>query len=388
MPSYNNTMYFTVFQRIGKVLGLVPFGSNLNIIYPMILIVGITCWTIYSISGRFLVYHFVAPTMVILDILNITFEYIFVVSALGYNVWYRKQWKIFLASFVNHQFGSCKIVVTYIKLVLLAISYFCVHIIGFYAWSNTFYVNYFQYYHIYFFSNFYEFFLILLIITVLKTIKLRYQYLNDAVENEFRKTTGENVLTKMVEIEHKLQSYAELINIFNNIFGWPVFCFFISTLINCLHFLNTMFGLLAGYYGNTSAMTFINVFVFTFFYNVSTIKIKFFKHDLIYTNIFQLSVIVVISLCDGIRQILEKLKQICYTYQGHYLKFPMIRSEIFILANCAKFCKPRFSAAGFFFINKGTLITMIGATASYVIIIIQFNTTKLTIHHIQSNTTI
>lgn len=68
---------------------------------------------------------------------------------------------------------------------------------------------------------------------------------------------------------------------------------------------------------------------------------------------------------------------ICYKYQENFLTEPVIRKELFSLAKCAKHYAPQFSAGGFYAIDKTKIFTLYTAITYYIVIIVQFNITRM-----------
>nr|UTN00891.1 gustatory receptor [Semanotus bifasciatus] len=69
----------------------------------------------------------------------------------------------------------------------------------------------------------------------------------------------------------------------------------------------------------------------------------------------------------------KKMVKICIKLQGDFEAESTVRNELFRLADVARTYEPRFTAANFFVITKGTMLVLIDVAASYLVVIVQFN---------------
>lgn len=80
--------------------------------------------------------------------------------------------------------------------------------------------------------------------------------------------------------------------------------------------------------------------------------------------------------CDVIEKSSTKTIKICYNYYDGSSKDDVIYDDLFAVAKFLEGIKPVFTAAGFYSINRGTIVKVFSALTTYMIIILQFNTTN------------
>lgn len=79
----------------------------------------------------------------------------------------------------------------------------------------------------------------------------------------------------------------------------------------------------------------------------------------------------IIAGCDGIERQHNKLLSACNFIQSE-IEDLRLRTEIRILSDFIRDLPPKFSAGGFFEINRNIISAFLSALVSYLIIIIQF----------------
>lgn len=77
--------------------------------------------------------------------------------------------------------------------------------------------------------------------------------------------------------------------------------------------------------------------------------------------------------CQWVKEEGQKTIKLCYKLQEDFLDSSMERKELMRLAKNVGCNAPVFSAAGFFEINKTTLFSLLSATTTYFIVVIQFS---------------
>ncbi|KAJ8948613.1 hypothetical protein NQ314_008376 [Rhamnusium bicolor] len=81
----------------------------------------------------------------------------------------------------------------------------------------------------------------------------------------------------------------------------------------------------------------------------------------------------IIMCCELSSSTGKKFQQLCHKFQADFDVSSRSRKELFKLADIAKSYKPKFTAANFFVVRKGTILGIIHIATTYLIVIIQFN---------------
>uniref|UniRef100_A0A6P7G726 Gustatory receptor 98a n=1 Tax=Diabrotica virgifera virgifera TaxID=50390 RepID=A0A6P7G726_DIAVI len=87
------------------------------------------------------------------------------------------------------------------------------------------------------------------------------------------------------------------------------------------------------------------------------------------------NLLTLVTACHKVESSADDFITTCYLLQDK-LSNSQLRQEVFYLANYAEKLRPKFSAAGFFNVNKMILGSFFSALTSYLIICIQFTTTE------------
>lgn len=80
----------------------------------------------------------------------------------------------------------------------------------------------------------------------------------------------------------------------------------------------------------------------------------------------------IIMSCDGSLQKAKDIVKFCQDHQDELPSRSEEREEIFKLLLLIDTRKPKFSAAGYFTINRKTIFTVLYVTTTYIIILVQF----------------
>lgn len=96
-----------------------------------------------------------------------------------------------------------------------------------------------------------------------------------------------------------------------------------------------------------------------------------------YIFVFQIATASMIQECDKVEKCFSKILVTCNYLQTQIVD-PKLRQELIILSNFIKDLFPKFTAAGFFQLNKGLFSSLLSALVSYLIILIQFKAGKVT----------
>nr|CAH7734466.1 unnamed protein product [Callosobruchus chinensis] len=81
----------------------------------------------------------------------------------------------------------------------------------------------------------------------------------------------------------------------------------------------------------------------------------------------------IILCCESATAAGNKVEKTCHKLQENFELTSKAREELFRLAEITKSFAPKFTAANFFVINKGTILGIINIATTYLIVIIQFN---------------
>lgn len=80
-----------------------------------------------------------------------------------------------------------------------------------------------------------------------------------------------------------------------------------------------------------------------------------------------------VILCQRIINEAKVTEKLCFAFQDQVFQKGEQRQELLILANAVGRRIPVFSAAGYFQINKETLMSIFSTITTYVIVLIQLN---------------
>ncbi|EEZ99382.1 gustatory receptor 66 [Tribolium castaneum] len=187
-----------------------------------------------------------------------------------------------------------------------------------------------------FFKLYVQFFINYLVYAILQILKMRYRSLAQSLENEanIRDTT-----LKRVSYDYILLK--ESVSIFNNIFGWLI-------LFNTIH----------------SSLQIVVYPSDTFLSS----RIEWILADIFVLIIFCGGIVITIISCDLVLSESEKILSISLK---HLEASPDNRNLLkFIEMALANF--PKFSAARFFSISRTTILRILNATVTFLIVVIQF----------------
>lgn len=75
---------------------------------------------------------------------------------------------------------------------------------------------------------------------------------------------------------------------------------------------------------------------------------------------------------DSVQKSSKKTIRICYSYHG-CSKYEDARCNLFEMAKYLEMIRPHFTAADFYNINRGTIVSLFSGLTAYFIVILQFN---------------
>ncbi|XP_072392766.1 uncharacterized protein [Diabrotica undecimpunctata] len=190
-----------------------------------------------------------------------------------------------------------------------------------------------------------QFLLAMDIYHIVKTIKNRYIELNFTLKGLKRMKNIKVILETMEMVEIVYIELYDVIIMFNTIFGWPVLALMFSfglMLMSCILFATAVTGELAVCYILLSIITFIWPLVITF-------------------------------SCDLTTKEAQKIPQRCLKMEKKLIVTPEELAALRSFENRALVHVPKFTAAGFFEINRVTLLTFISNLATYFVVLMQLN---------------
>lgn len=264
----------------------------------------------------------------------------------------------------------------YYSMVIYHIILFTLIAFDYLTWSKSlsfeiiqYYVfRYVQYYHLFNFVML-EFNLVLMIRSRLRQLKLMMLNVNtEPVKNDvlFVKSVTNHAMSSVATIKHigrTLSLTTDIVHMFNKTFGWNIL------LLN----LNILMGLL-------SPISLAIVLTRSGPKNdLITLGLDLTSLCMIWGGIVLLLGVIVAASCDyaikearGIGSSAYKILQ-DLPEAKLALNDDLLREELLILGQQATLKCPKFSAAGFFYVDFTMLYNILGSVTTYVVVIVQFN---------------
>ncbi|KAJ3648108.1 hypothetical protein Zmor_019942 [Zophobas morio] len=194
-----------------------------------------------------------------------------------------------------------------------------------------------------------EFLLVVLINVLIECFTRRYKYLNTKLLQHYEQFTVRDY-KHMGEVYRIL---GETVSTFSDLFGHQIICVLLKFCVETISGLNYMFII------------------------VLTTEDKVF-YQLLTANLLALllaiwNVLVLIFPMDSATKEAKKFIDLCYKIQAQLNENSKEGEALTKLINCSHNFQRSFHAAGFFFINKGIIFSLVGNVATYYIIMIQLN---------------
>nr|XP_015837081.1 PREDICTED: uncharacterized protein LOC107398224 [Tribolium castaneum] len=198
---------------------------------------------------------------------------------------------------------------------------------------------------------FYALQVIILIRCLVISIKMRYQGLN----NKLRQLhSSPNIVQELRKLVEYFRILGEMIDLFNDLFGYPIILFIFHSGLQVVVCVNFMFSMVR----QTQESTFHHFIIA----NVSV---------LIFTMINLFAIILPI---DSTVRESKKFMHLCFKTQEYYFTEDAQKAEeLARLTRISKHYLREFSLAGFCNVSKSIIFCFIGNVATYVIITLQFN---------------
>ncbi|XP_068899730.1 putative gustatory receptor 39b [Tenebrio molitor] len=357
----------TVLFTIGKFLTITPpYNAKVSLfqkVYTFIFITFTVVISTLSISNRrYYAVEIYAKVTVnfIIDLLLLVFScYV----PLNVVLWKREKWHKLLDNLnlmVSTSKNSDRIVrnvrISIAKLgidlviVIVEICFWC-HVFGFTIYVRQFNVHYIEFYLI----NSYNVFLSL----ILSLILIQYQHLNAALGEHFGsgRISSHKFPIVLNKIENNLFFLKDLVNLFNNIFGWPIAIIISYTTIFILNNFD---------------------YIFKTTVDVEEISEKRILADVVSVLLVFLGTATVIAICDLILKEAEDILAMSYTLRRNAKSLsPKDKEHLKHFTKMILQNFPKFSAARFFNIDRSTILNMLGTVTTFFIILIQFRSCTL-----------
>ncbi|KAJ3620387.1 hypothetical protein MTP99_004340 [Tenebrio molitor] len=343
--------------NFGKILALTPpYNPELTLfrkIYSTVVLAAITVGVIISTINKRLYRNFISIKIAehfVLDGSLLIFNYC---SITAVTFWKRRQWKELVENLkiiADAEIWSS--VVVFIALQFLGVLtltfalYTRIDMYGF-EYVSRYNVDYLQDYMLYSYNT--------ILYVIARMIFINYKLINKFLWQVLHRTGDceTNCHLKLKQIETHLYLLKDTVDIFNDIFGWPIFFIIVYT---TLHILNH----------------FDNIFAASLFPDSEpnpTVKIVIDIGILLLTFVGTTTMIVT---CDSIVMEAESILSMFFKLQ-RYSDGDLRRKQKFYLGSRVVLENfPKFSAARFFNISRTTILSILGSVTNYFIIMIQF----------------
>nr|CAI5837389.1 unnamed protein product [Callosobruchus analis] len=159
----------------------------------------------------------------------------------------------------------------------------------------------------------------------------------------------DKVVEGILSIRQKYLGVSELVDCFNKLQGWQNLWIFVRSVVQLLRSVNWLM-----HVGDDFTW-------FSFIAIASSVGVVLGESAYI------------ILCCESATAAGNKVEKTCHKLQENFELTSKAREELFRLAEITKSFAPKFTAANFFVINKGTILGIINIATTYLIVIIQFN---------------
>jgi gustatory receptor len=355
---------------VGKWLAVTPATLDVTSptlfrkIYSLFVVTILTVLMIYAIINKHFYRDFMQVKSAVCLLTDINLFIFNVVTVMSVVFWKNQQWKHLTNNLKLIEANAEKKSTRICKFVTLHILVFTT-IIG----SNCFWVKihgftFVKQYEILYFQIYLQCFYCLLLSEILTPILASYRHLFHVLSD-----------AKMMsppKIRSDFYTLKDTVNVFNDIFGWPIALLISYTIFKVLIFLDH--ALIMSYlYKNDEVLVILLL-------DGLTIAVTFVSRCSIRLNLYivclQGSPVLLILMCDAVsnesRKILELSRKLKWELDSN-------TSELSKLTDFVQEHLPVFSAARFFTIDRGTILSVLGSVTSFFIVMIQF---RLVVHNI------
>jgi gustatory receptor len=358
--------------NFGKILALTPpYNPELTLfrkIYSTVVLAVITVGVIISTINKRLYRNFISIKIAehfVLDGSLLIFNYC---SITAVTFWKRRQWKELVENLkiiADAEIWSS--VVVFIALQFLGVLtltfalYTRIDMYGF-EYVSRYNVDYLQDYMLYSYNT--------ILYVIARMIFINYKLINKFLWQILHRTGDceTNCHLKLKQIETHLYLLKDTVDIFNDIFGWPIFFIIVYTTLHILNHFDNIFAasLFPDSEPNPTVKIVIDIGILLLTF-VSNKKSGFI--NMIYLKVGTTTMIVT---CDSIVMEAESILSMFLKLQ-RYSDGDLRRKQKFYLGSRVVLENfPKFSAARFFNISRTTILSILGSVTNYFIIMIQF----------------
>lgn len=247
---------------MGKILGVTPLwmqDSKLSWkIYITSLVLLVTFGTFLSIQKRYVTLSdldIISADEALLEMLECFSEMFFMLSCFSAVLCKGKAWEGFFKNFIEAEEQlqrlnfrtSGNICVFVMRLAVINLTFFAVHAYEIVVWEAVPESSIEYGYILYRISMYYQCFVIYLTLCITEMLKKRYLFLNKLVKDILKEkniiiSTKKNrrAMEKLTKIQETYTVLYNVVQNFNFIFGWTLFIYFVTFVINILVNLNVV----------------------------------------------------------------------------------------------------------------------------------------------------
>ncbi|XP_068901834.1 uncharacterized protein [Tenebrio molitor] len=356
-----------LFFTFGKILALTPSSTDpekqsTSKIYSVVVFSVLTLASLASLQSKRFYMHFIHIRTIISYLTDFSFFGFHFCVIVVVSFWKREQWSELLDNLrvVENLTGvrkSCESRFTrYGGVVAAHAVYFTVtfYAVGFwYRISNTLY---FQQHAVRQIEHYIQFFYKYVLAILLKMILEKYQEVNVLLTTllQYRQklrtdffSVYDPLLFNLKKTEYALCLLKRTVNIFNDLFGWPIFFIILHTTFQILNHVSYA------------------IFNTTGFHLLVVVAASL--------SLTLVMTVIVIFMCDRVVQEAEKIVPLTYQLRWCYKSGTREeKQELYEFSNFVTENLPSFSAANFFLLQKSTVLSILSTVSTVIIIMIQF----------------
>ncbi|RZC41944.1 gustatory receptor [Asbolus verrucosus] len=229
-----------------------------------------------------------------------------------------------------------------------------------YLFTKIMDVEFYKQFAIEYLQMYSQFLIYFLLHVLLKMIISRYRSITNILNDQLglirklerRQLRPRYPMTCLRKLKYDICLLKETVDIFNNIFGWPILFSIIFTSLQVLIYLQVIF---------TRGFKTVETVVYSF-------SIIFWHSAWTFIDIF---------LCDLVTYEVEKIFSVTYSLEKYFIcENKKGSEELQKFIDVLKDNIPSFSAARFFAINRTTIFGIFNAIITFLIVLIQFETNQ------------
>ncbi|EFA05764.1 gustatory receptor 38 [Tribolium castaneum] len=349
------TSQLHLFFKVGNVLAIMPQNNTLGKVYTILIFTLLFAGAIYSTIERNYDYFFMKNVFLYTN--DVIFVCLNFYVTIIITFWKRKQWKMFWEKFNM----SYKLTQTYdnrrdYPFTIFLISHVIFFAVGVYnacVWYGIEGITMIKKFGIRRMENYIHFFYSLFLTITLGMLLTRYKKLNTILNSYVTKKLRfyDSTSRKMSYIVCHLK---DTVNIFNDLYGWPLFFIIYQTLLQFLIYL---------YFMITNEESF----------EVIVVQMSLISITLCMT-------VSLILTCSKVVQ--ESYKLVSLTYKLRWAVTENIqKQELYEFTNLVVVNLPKFTAADFFEIDKNTILQIFATVNTLLVILIQMGQVNVTSSH-------